>query len=284
MRWNAAQRAHGAGYIRAACPAVSGHGQIYPAPLSTLAELKQVRALHGKKEREATGLFLVQGHKMVAELLASPFKPQAVFASAAAAGALAPLAKARQLPVHVLPEHEMDRLGTFESGNDVIAVVHQPTTASTEPAVEGELVLALDRVGDPGNLGTLLRIADRFGVKRVLCGNGTVEVYNPKCVQASMGSILRVEVRYDDLSERLALWQMQGVVIYLAEGKGTNVFNASLKRPAVLVLGSESHGLSPEILALNAERIAIPQFGGAESLNVAMAAAALCMEFARRNQ
>jgi len=250
--------------------------------LSTLAELKQVRALHGKKEREATGLFLVQGHKMVAELLASPFKPKAVFANAAAAGALAPLAKARQLPVHVLPEHEMERLGTFDSGNEVIAVVHQPAIASAEPAVEDELVLAMDRVGDPGNLGTVLRIADRFGVKRVLCGNGTVEVYNPKCVQASMGSILRVGVRYDELSDRLAVWQTKGVTIYLADGIGSNVFNTVLKRPAVLVLGSESHGLSPEVLALRTERIAIPQFGGAESLNVAMAAAALCMEFARR--
>lgn len=250
--------------------------------MSTLAELKQVRALHGKKEREATGLFLVQGHKMVAELLASHFKPKAIFASAAAAGALAPLAKAKQLPVNVLPEHEMDRLGTFDSGNEVIAVVQQPTTASSEAAVDGELVLAMDRVGDPGNLGTVLRIADRFGVKRVLCGNGTVEVYNPKCVQASMGSILRVGVRYDDLSERLAAWQAKGVAVYLADGSGTNVFNTPLKRPAVLVLGSESHGLSPEILSLKAERIAIPQFGGAESLNVAMATAALCMEFARR--
>lgn len=238
--------------------------------------------MHGKKEREATGLFLVQGHKMVSELLASAFKPQAVFASAAAAGALAVAARAAQVQVNIVAEHEMQRLGTFDNGNEVVAIMHQPPAASDEPPTQDELVIALDAVHDPGNLGTVLRIADRFGVRRVLCGAGTVDAFNPKCVQATMGSILRVAVRYDDLSARLGAWRTAGTAIYLADGEGTNVFTTALARPAVLVLGSESHGLSPQVLALNGERIAIPQFGGAESLNVATAAAALCMEFARR--
>ena len=250
--------------------------------MTTKAELKSVRALHAKKEREATGLFLVQGHKMVSELLASHFKPQAIFANASAAGALAAAAKSRDLQVHVMPDHEMQRLGTFDNGNEVVAVVQQPPQANEEPPGANELVIALDRVHDPGNLGTVLRIADRFGVRRVLCGTGTVDAFNPKCVQATMGSILRVALRYDDLAMRLDAWRNAGVHIYLADGEGTNVFAAVLTRPAVLVLGNESHGLSSQVLALNAERIAIPQFGGAESLNVATAAAALCMEFARR--
>ncbi|MEO8067963.1 MAG: RNA methyltransferase [Flavobacteriales bacterium] len=249
---------------------------------ATQAELKRARALHGKKEREATGRFLVQGHKMVSELLASAFKPQAVFASAAAAGALAGAAKAAQVQVHMVPDHELQRLGTFDNGNEVVAVVQHPPEASDAPPTGSELVLALDGVHDPGNLGTVLRIADRFGVRRVVCGLGCVDVFNPKCVQATMGSILRVAVRYDDLAGRLGAWRSAGVNVYLADGGGTNVFATPLARPAVLVLGSESHGLSQQVLALEAERIAIPQFGGAESLNVATAAAALCMEFARR--
>ncbi|MFZ1689220.1 MAG: RNA methyltransferase [Flavobacteriales bacterium] len=252
--------------------------------MTTKADLKQVRALHGKKEREATGLFLVQGHKMVSELLASAFKPRAVFAQAGAAGALAVAAKAAQVQVAVVPAHEMQRLGTFDNGNEVVAVLQQPPAASDAAPEQDELVLALDAVHDPGNLGTVLRIADRFGVRRVLCGAGTVDAFNPKCVQATMGSIFRVALRYDDLPARLAAWKADGVNVYLADGSGTNVFSASLSRPAVLVLGSESHGLSARILAFDAERIAIPQFGGAESLNVATAAAALCMEFARRIQ
>jgi len=243
-----------------------------------------VRALHGKKERGTTGLFLVQGHKMVGELFGAAFKPQAVYATAGAAGALAVAATAARVQVEVLPHHEMQRLGTFDNGNEVVAVVKQPPGASDAPPESNELVLALDGVHDPGNLGTVLRIADRFGVRRVLCSMGCVEVFNPKCVQASMGSILRVAVRYDELPARLVAWRNAGARIYLADGAGTDVFSAALVRPAVLVLGSESHGLSPQVLGLDAERIAIPQFGNAESLNVAAAAAALCMEFARRTQ
>lgn len=260
-----------------------GHGQIYPRCLTTPAERKQLRALRSKKGREEMGLFLVQGHKMVSELLSSPFKPRAVFATAGAAGALAAQAKQAGVGFEVLPDHELEKLGTFETGNEVVAVLPFLPEASDTPPVRNELVLALDRLTDPGNLGTILRIADRFGVTRVVCSKGTVEVFNPKCVQASMGSILRVQVRYDDLAVRLRAWSSAGAHIYLADGDGSNVFSAELQRPAVLVLGSESHGLSPEVKACASSVIAIPQFGGAESLNVATAAAALCMEFARRS-
>lgn len=260
-----------------------GHGQIYPRSLTTPAERKQLRALRSKKGREEMGLFLVQGHKLVSELLCSPFKPRAVFATAGAAGALAPLAKHAGVGFEVLPDHELEKLGTFETGNEVVAVLPFLPEASDRAPANGELVLAVDRVTDPGNLGTILRIADRFGVKRVLCSKGTVEVFNPKCVQASMGSILRVQVRYDELAVRLRAWSTAGAHIYLADGEGSNVFSTELLRPAALVLGSESHGISPEVKACASSVIAIPQFGGAESLNVAMAAAALCMEFARRS-
>lgn len=241
-----------------------------------------MRALRSKKGREEMGLFLVQGHKMVSELLCSPFKPRAVFATAAAAGAMAVQAKKAGIGIEVVPDHELEKLGTFETGNEVVAVVPFLPEASDRVPEGNELVLAVDRLTDPGNLGTILRIADRFGVKRVLCSKGTVEVFNPKCVQASMGSILRVQARYDDLVMRLGSWASSSTKIYLADGDGANVFTALLERPAVLVLGSESHGVSAEVKACASEVIAIPQFGGAESLNVATAAAALCMEFARR--
>ena len=141
----------------------------------------------------------------------------------------------------------------------------------------------LDGVGDPGNLGTVLRIADWFGAAAVWCAEGSVDVFNPKCVQASMGSLFRVPVCYGQLPEALVRAQTQGAAVYKAEATGDMVFEVELKRPAVLVLGSESHGLSTAVRKGPGRSISIPAFGGAESLNVATAASALCMEFARRS-
>ena len=244
--------------------------------MSRSETLKSVRSLHQKKRREEQRLFLVQGLKMVAELLASPLEVVAIHATVGAARAIG------DPRVQVWAEHEMDRMGTFDSGNDAVAVVRMPPAVAFAPLRAGELVLALDGVSDPGNLGTILRIADRFGVRGVLLGSGSVEVYNPKCVQASMGSVLRITTYEVDLPSTIGAAKVKGAAIYRAEMDGADVFNTTLTRPAVLVLGSKSHGISDDVRAVGGVPITIPQFGGAESLNVAMAAAALCMEFARR--
>ncbi len=238
--------------------------------------MKRVRALHQRKFREAEGLFLVQGRKVVAELLASPLAVVELFATEEAARAMAPA------QVQVLPAHDLERMGTFEHGNEVVAVVRKPQAAEWRCPGPGAFVLAADDVSDPGNLGTLLRIADWFGASQLWCSSGSVELWNPKCVQASMGSIFRVPVVYGNLAAALADSARQGVQVYKAESSGTDVFTEKLKRPAVLVLGSESHGLSKEVREGPGRSVAIPAFGGAESLNVAAAAAALCMEFARQ--
>lgn len=248
----------------------------------THAELKQVRALQQKKHRVATGRFLVQGRKVVAELLASAVRTEALYATAAAAAWIGPAAARRQVPVHELADHELVRLGTLETGNELVAVAVAPAAPPFHTPAAGELVLALDDVRDPRNMGGLLRIADWFGVPRVLCSPDCIEVYNPKVVQSTMGSIFRVPVRHAPLAEELRQCAAAGAHLYLAHMDGTPVFQATLARPAVLVLGNESHGLSEALRALHAEVIAIPRLGQAESLNVAMAAAALCTEFARQ--
>jgi len=244
--------------------------------MATPMGTKRVRSLHQRKYREREGRFLVQGPKLVLELLSSGWEAEAVYATAAAAERLG------LRDAVVLPPHELDRLGTLESGNEVVAVVPVPAPVPLAPPAPGELVLALDGVADPGNLGTVLRVADWFGVRRVLCSPGTVEAWNPKCVQASMGAIFRVGVHHAALPAALARLRAEGAALYLATLEGRSVFEAALARPAVLVLGSESHGLSPEVRALGGEALAVPRLGGAESLNVAMAAAALCMEFTRQ--
>lgn len=246
--------------------------------MSGAAAVKRVRALHQRKFRDSEGLFLVQGRKLVSELPASGLEVVELHATAAVAAELA-LANARIAEVH-----DLARMGTFEHGNEVVAVVKKPDPARLCMPGQGAFVLAADDVRDPGNLGTLLRIADWFGAEQLWCSEQSVEVWNPKCVQASMGSIFRVPVVYTDLPSALqqcAEWKLH---IYKAEAKGTDVFSVKLSRPAVLVLGSESHGLSQGVLDAPGISIGIPSFGGAESLNVSVAAAALCMEFVRQGR
>lgn len=246
------------------------------------ADLKRVRALQQKKPRAEASRFLVQGRKVVAELLASTFEIEAIYATDDGAAFVADAAKKRKTPVHVLPGHEMDRLGTFEKGNELVAVAVSPDQAKFKLPGPGELMFALDGVHDPRNMGGLLRIADWFGVKRVMCSQDCIEIYNPKVVQSTMGSLFRVQVRYAVLAAELSQCAAAGVALYLADMDGASVFETKLARPAVLVLGSESHGLSDVLRALSATVVSIPRYGRAESLNVAMAASALCTEFARQ--
>jgi RNA methyltransferase, TrmH family len=246
------------------------------------AEVKRVRALQQKKYRAETNRFLVQGRKVVAELLASSVRTEALFASEAAAAWIRAAAEARQVPVHVLAEHQLERVGTFETGNELVAVAIAPDPPPFRAPAAGELMLALDDVHDPRNMGGLLRIADWFGISRVICSPDCMEIYNPKVVQSSMGSLFRVQVRYAPLAEELGQCAAAGTRLFLADMDGTPVFQAQLSYPAVLVLGSESHGLSEAMRAMNAAVISIPRLGKAESLNVAMAATVLLFDLDRR--
>ncbi|MBP7515288.1 MAG: RNA methyltransferase [Flavobacteriales bacterium] len=243
--------------------------------MSTSA-VKHLRELHRKKAREEQGLFLVQGPKLVRELLASRFIVDSIHATDEAARRMG----LSHAIIH--PAHDLDRMGTLEAGNEVIAVTRIPRPEAPRPPEGRALTLALDGINDPGNLGTLLRIADWFGADQVWCSPDCVEVYNPKSVQASMGSVFRIPVRYGHLPSAILDAVGTNVRVYKAEASGENVFLAPLERPAVLVLGSESHGLSDAVKNGPGRSIAVPRHGAAESLNVAAAASALCMEFARR--
>lgn len=244
--------------------------------MSLNSQLKFARSLQQKKFRDLHGCFLVQGPKLVQELLQSTYEVKELLATPEMAERMG-LAQAT-----IVPARELDRIGTLESGNHVVAIVTKPTLAPLADLGADEWVLALDGISDPGNLGTVVRIADWFGVKRVWCSSQSVELTNPKCVQASMGAIFRVRVDHIDLPVWLSRQLDLGAALYMASMEGHSAFRMQLARKAVLVLGSESHGLSKEVRALAGELIGIPGGGGAESLNVAMAASALCMEFTRQ--
>jgi len=219
--------------------------------------IKDIESLHQKKFRDETGLFLAEGPKVVEELLhLVPDQILQVYA-------LADWAAGKE-GVEVISEPDLQRLSTMKTPNQVVAVLRQFT--SKEP--DASFVLYLDAIQDPGNLGTIIRTADWFGVKHVVCSTGCADVYNPKVVQATMASIARVNVFYD----REESWlQQQQVPVYAASLHGESLSAFEKISTGVLVIGNESKGIRKEFLDKATHRITIPRRGEAESLNAAVA-------------
>ncbi|PKG40654.1 RNA methyltransferase [Psychromonas sp. Urea-02u-13] len=242
-------------------------------------QLKLIKALESKKQRKKNGLFLVQGEKNVAELFNSNFSVQQLYATADYInnnGAL--LTEHNLIPLVVeASEEDLKRAGTLVSNNSVLAIVKCKEVAL--PAIaENELILVLDQVGDPGNLGTILRAADWYGIKNVVCSPDCADFYNPKVIAATMGSFARVSVSHTELVEYL---NVQTKPIYGAFLEGENIHKAHLNKSAFIVMGSESHGISAPVEQFITDKITIPNFGQAESLNVAMATGIILDNFKR---
>jgi TrmH family RNA methyltransferase len=182
---------------------------------------------------------------------------------------------------------EMKKVSHFKTPSDVIALVEQPACRLDFPTLLHDLVLVLDGVQDPGNLGTIIRVADWFGIGHLVCSPDTADCYNPKTVQATMGAIFRVQVHYTDLPAFLCE-TAHTVPIYGATLDGENIYTQELRQQAVLVLGSEGRGISPEVTAQLTTQLYIPSYPpqrtGSESLNVATSAAIACAEFRRNSR
>ncbi|MDP1540809.1 MAG: RNA methyltransferase [Moraxellaceae bacterium] len=252
------------------------------ASIPSKAELRDVRALQQKKGRNEQHRFLVEGLKSVDELLLSDWPVAAVYATAEAMPVLQGQANARGIRCYEVNASVLASLGTLVSNDQAIAVammrpMHRINWAATSR------VLALDHIADPGNLGTLLRLADWYGIDVVLCSPNCVDRYNPKVVSASMGSFLRVPVAVGSLPEAFAEAKSAQLALMGAVLSGDNVHAASTTMaPGVLVIGSESHGLSMDVEALLTQRLTIPRFGQAESLNAAVACGILLDHWCRR--
>lgn len=247
----------------------------------TKADIQFVRSLADKRSRVECGLFVVEGRKMVEEALASGLTVRRVFGTEQYA----------DMPgVEVAGEKEIGRMSSLRTPQGVMAVVEIPDSRLPRD-VRGRLVLALDGVQDPGNLGTIIRTGDWFGVRDVVCSPSCADCYNPKVVQATMGSLFRVRVHYTDLTDFVGAAGGSGVPVFGTFLEGEDLFSAAIEpaRGAVVVLGSEGSGISPEVsaalAAAGARRLFIPSFGGGgspESLNVGIAAAVVCAEVRRR--
>jgi TrmH family RNA methyltransferase len=235
-------------------------------------KIKWIRSLQLKKNRDDLGLFLVEGEKMVAEALRD--FPEMVEEVYSTTDFTFPKFNKK---VEIITETELSQISALKTPNKSLAILKKLN--NKESVKSKGLILALDGVQDPGNIGTILRTADWFGIDTVVCSGDTADIYNPKVIQASMGSMLRMNVIYTSLENYLATCELP---IFGALLEGENVYGRSLEKIGVLVMGNEGKGIRPNIKTYINTPIHIPGFGKAESLNVAVATGILLSEFKRR--
>ncbi|MBR3566879.1 MAG: RNA methyltransferase [Salinivirgaceae bacterium] len=249
-------------------------------------KIKLIKSLDRKKSRTESGCFLVEGEKMVRELLQSRFETVEVFAVQHYIDEL-PATLKRKAEITAVSERDLERISFLKTPNKAVALVRLPNSHTAPlPDLNG-LNIALDNVQDPGNLGTIVRTAAWFGIKNVFCSPDTVDVYNPKVIQSTMGAIFKVNVTYCDLATLAATAHKANVSLFGTRLDGESIYAPSLPKNAIVVMGNESKGLSAEISALTDSNLKIPSYApptaDMESLNVAVATAIVCAEFRRQN-
>ena len=243
----------------------------------TKAEIQFLRSLADKRTRDTEHLFIAEGSKLVEEIIASELVVRNIYTTNAAM---------RGANVTIIERKEMERISQLKSANDTLAVVEQPRYSLDIESLRDNLVLALDGVQNPGNLGTIVRLADWFGIKDIICSRECADCYNPKVVQATMGAILRVRIHYtDNLAEFLTHASKMGMPIYGTLLDGDNIYSAPITSSGIIVMGNEGRGLSDACREALTHRLYIPPYPvdapTSESLNVAMATGIILAEFRR---
>ena len=235
-------------------------------------QLKLITSLSQKKYRQKHNLFIAEGVKVLNELLNSPFEIETLFCTDDFETTIS------EKKVVRISETELKKVSTLKSPNKALGIFKIPK----EKAVQNSgLTIALDAINDPGNLGTIIRLCDWFGVAQIVCSKDTVDCYNQKVVQASMGSLTRVSIHYTDLENYITKSNLD---TFIADMDGENVYKTKLPKEGILIMGNEANGVSEEIKSLLQYKISIPRFGETqetESLNVATATAILLSEFKR---
>lgn len=243
--------------------------------------LKDLAAYKLQKHCDQEGTFVVEGVKMCNEALASGFRIIAACTTVDYLGTTALEGRADEV-FEVTPQ-QLERLSNLRTPNKVWMLIERKANGGKQKAENGErLTLALDGIQDPGNLGTIMRTADWFGIRHIVCSHDTASCYNPKVVQASMGAVFRTEFEYTDLAEYLDAAQAGSIATYGAMLNGEPYNKTPLQRPAILVIGNEGRGISDAVAEKIRHRLTIPNIGGTcESLNAAVATAIICAEFYR---
>ncbi|TAF71092.1 MAG: RNA methyltransferase [Flavobacterium sp.] len=236
-------------------------------------QIKLISSLHQKKYRIAHQLFIAEGVKGINELLQSNFELEHLYVTIDEFKSVSTTQKT------VISDADLKKISTLTTPNTCLAVFKIP---KEKPVLNKGLIVALDTIRDPGNMGTILRLCDWFGINQIVCSKETVDLYNPKVVQATMGSIARVNVNYLNLRDFL---ETTSLPIYGTFMDGENLYNSEITNEGIIILGNEANGISKEIEALVTKHITIPRFGNlqqTESLNVATATAIVLSEFKRR--
>ncbi len=232
------------------------------------SQIKFIRSLQQKKFRDQHGLFVAEGEKIARELLSSGQEARII------CGLSSWIEENRNIlgkaEIITVSPRELDRISGLKTANKVVVVAEKPSFGLPRSFAKDELVVMLDDIRDPGNLGTIIRTADWFGVRHLVCSLSTADVYNPKVVQASMGSLFRVKVHYADLPGTIRDMGDK-LSVYATSAGGDNIYKSSLKLPAALIIGNEARGVSKEAASLAGKMLSVPAFGpGAESLNAAV--------------
>ena len=242
----------------------------------TKAEIQFVRSLADKRVRDEERLFVAEGDKLIGEILQSGLRVRSLYAVEGHFEG-----RAERVTVK-----EMERLTQLKTASTSLAVVEQPRHRTPLAASAERLSIALDGVQNPGNLGTIIRLADWFGVEDIYCSEDTADCFNPKVVQATMGAILRVRVHYLPLAEFLRRSAESGVAVYGTMLDGEDIYGAELRQSGLIVMGNEGRGVSAACAESFTHRLLIPAYPperqGSESLNVAMATGIVCAEFRRQ--
>jgi TrmH family RNA methyltransferase len=237
------------------------------------SQIKIIKQLQQKKYRIQNALFIAEGIKTVGEFTANGFKIRSLFATADFINSIDAENK------HEITRSELKKISSLKTPNKVLAVLEIPVQKSLKTS---GLTVVLDEINDPGNLGTIIRLCDWFGVDQLVCSSNTVDCYNPKTVQASMGSLSRVDIVYTGIE---AFLKREKRIVFGAFMEGENIYSRELPDEAVVVMGNEANVISDRVKELITSKISIPQFGKiqkTESLNVAMATAIIISEFKRK--
>ena len=233
------------------------------------SQIKFVRQLAQKKQRDQHHLFIAEGHKVVQEFIKENYQLHQLFTS--------DLSLFSYNQATLVSKSEMKTMSALKTPSDALAVFAKP---NGQTLTHSKLTLALESIQDPGNLGTIIRLCDWFGIQNIVCSIDTVDCYNPKVIRSTMGSLARVKVHYKDLNAWLA--GMQDCQIVATSIDGQSVYEFAFDSPTVLVIGSEGRGLSKQTQKLAINVVSIPRTGGAESLNAAMATGIIVAEACRK--
>jgi TrmH family RNA methyltransferase len=244
-------------------------------------QVKLIKSLSVKKYRDHEQLFIAEGDKIVRELLHSGIKIHSLYFTEAWAEEL----KKNKISFNYfqVSEKDLEKISLLENPNKVLAVAHIPSIKLELSPLKNSFTLILDNIQDPGNLGTIIRTADWFGIKNIICSPATADAYNPKVVQSAMGSLLRTKIFYEDLEQVLEQINKElKLPIYGATLGGESIYKLKLNPESILIVGNESKGISPDLLKFVNHKITIPkQDSLAESLNAAIATSIICSEFYR---